>query len=296
MVGSLGSTESDDTAQRLVSAVVRDPGAAASQYTLQWALLCTRYSGLYSVHTAVGSTRYCTRYSGLYMLLYTLRRALLCTRYSGLYAAHATVGSTRCCTRWLSPRCCSHEGQVQVHTTCALARRGVRCCLSILARPQEIDRQDEQRRVFEQTRSEISSSKAPYHTGAAAAAAPADPPGFFEELDQGRDSLAPDADEAAGSRWGGETQHGGADPAAFLEPEVEDEGFGLDERWEGHPVEQDQLGDQPPQQTVFLDDVYPQGYSEIFDANLNELSGEAIHQVPPAAAMAPPTDCKDAGI
>lgn len=94
MVGSLGSTESDDTAQRLVSAVVRDPGAAASQYTLQWALLCTRHSVLYSVHTAVGSTRYCTRYSGLYMLLYTLRRALLCTRYSGLYAAHTTVGST----------------------------------------------------------------------------------------------------------------------------------------------------------------------------------------------------------
>ncbi len=122
---------------------------------------------------------------------------------------------------------------------------------------QELNRQAEQQRVFEQTREDLRSSKAPYLAGSAASPVTAD-------------AAAPDAelqDDGGGQAW--------------LTPEDDNGPAGDGDEWGGPPEGDrgERAGDQPPQQTVFLDEVYPEGYDEIFDRNLNDLPPEAIRQV-----------------
>lgn len=81
---------------------------------------------------------------------------------------------------------------------------------------------------------------------------------------------------------GGNTAFGGTPPQEGQPPLQTDEG--LD--WDDPPRQSADVawsqtagGDQPPMQTIFLEDIYPDGYDELFDLNLNELGDGRIVEV-----------------
>lgn len=81
---------------------------------------------------------------------------------------------------------------------------------------------------------------------------------------------------------GGSAAFGGTPPQEGQPPPEFDEGMEWDDsRREPPEVARSHSagGDQPPMQTIFLEDIYPDGYDELFDLNLNELGDGRIVEV-----------------